>query len=312
LLRDVAAVVGLEAHAAAAEQARGMPLLSEQGARTFAGRPFAIIVCVFLASVFSITASSFEIGALGKVSEPPPVQKPNEVEVGSDGVARFADPDPPIYTTNPICGKKHCINPMFPAMEDMSRLETQKYAMVPLEKVQPALSFCQKAVTYNPALPQPDGGAAAPIGALAKIMEHQAITMYVFHLQGMGIEFWDHRHPDRENNECLKSVWRMVCYTYFPKAEASATEGQPTTYQRPCKSSCMNYIKSCKVECCDESVQCVFHHNQTINATAMIQTKGYVSHDAPSAMCTGGANGVGVDSLGLLLIAMGALIALLR
>lgn len=298
-----ATFVGLVAHDAAAGQAWEMPVRNRCGARTLVGRPFVVTVGTLLSLFLPARASLVEISAGGRI-EDKPRHKPKAVEIGSDGVARFPEPDPPIYTTNPVCGKSRCINPLFPAMEDMSRLETQKYAMVPLQKVQPALSFCQKAITYNPALPKPEGDAKPAIGALAKIMEHQAITMYVYHLQGMGVEFWDHRDPGSGSNECLKTVWRMVCYTYFPKAEASANEGEESRYQRPCKSSCFNYVKECKIECCDESVQCVFEHNQTINATAMIQTKGYVAHDAPSPMCTGGAKSVAGHLLWLMLTAV--------
>lgn len=58
---------------------------------------------------------------------------------------------------------------------------------------------------------------------------------------------------------------------------------------RPCQSSCHNYIRSCGVECCDESVQCVFEHTKTISASEAIKTTGYAPHDGPSSVCTGAA-----------------------
>ena len=60
-------------------------------------------------------------------------------------------------------------------------------------------------------------------------------------------------------------------------------------YIRPCKSSCQNYIKACSVECCDESVQCVFDHQKHMSKTTVLATSGYEPHDGPSTFCTGSA-----------------------
>lgn len=51
----------------------------------------------------------------------------------------------------------------------------------------------------------------------------------------------------------------------------------------------MNYVRACKVECCDESVQCVFSHTKAISPTQTVTTEGYLPHDGPSSLCTGGA-----------------------
>lgn len=55
-------------------------------------------------------------------------------------------------------------------------------------------------------------------------------------------------------------------------------------------SSCHNYLHSCGVECCDESVQCVFSVTST-NATGHVSLlqSGYVEEEGPSAKCTGAA-----------------------
>ena len=81
----------------------------------------------------------------------------------------------------------------------------------------------------------------------------------------------------------------MVCYTYFPRAKSGCARGSVVDYIRPCKSSCANYIKACSVECCDESVQCVFDHQKQLNKTTVFATSGYEPHDGPSTMCTGSA-----------------------
>lgn len=199
-----------------------------------------------------------------------------------------------LYTTNAVCSKNRCINPLFPAMEDISRLETtQKWKCIPRQKVMGSMTFCQDALTYDPALPVP-GDEGGTIGSVVIKQERMAITMYTYHLQGMGIEFWDHQRPNGNSDPCIASVWRMVCYTYFPKGEALCQEGQETKYMRPCQSSCQNYVKQCGVQCCDESVKCVFSNTQHIGTSAAVTTSGYVPHDGPSDLCTGAAAGARV------------------
>lgn len=266
------------------------------GCEALKGRPSPRAVgptCLLRGVLFgyAITCASgslhAHVSASGAVMIPSEASRPQPVTVtGADGKEHA------LYTTNPVCSKKNCINPLFPAMEDLGRLDKETWTAVPLQKVHPTLSFCKDAIRYDPALPipadkQPD---QQTLSVLSKIMEHQAITMYVYHLQGMGVEFWDHRRPDLSDDECIKTTWKMVCYTYFPKAESGkAQSGEVTKYQRPCASACLNYIKACKVQCCDESVQCVFNHRQNINASAAVFTSGYVDHDAPSPLCTGAA-----------------------
>jgi TM2 domain-containing membrane protein YozV len=193
-----------------------------------------------------------------------------------------------LYTTNAICRRKYCVNPIFPGLEDLHRLDKAKWVCATLQKTAPSMSFCRGAINYNPALPAPaDSGAS--LAALVKKQEQAAITMYAYHLSGMGIEYWDHTRPDLEDDDCVKSVWRMTCYTYFPKSAVGCQEGQESKFLRPCQSSCYNYIRSCGVECCDESVQCVFDHTKQLSSKESVKTSGYSDHDGPSSMCTGGA-----------------------
>jgi len=189
------------------------------------------------------------------------------------------------YTTNAICGKKNCINPIFPGMEDLSALSESKWICSSLQKVAPSMGFCRNAVTYDPALPLPQGGSSQ-VKALVQRQDNAASTMFYYHLTGLGLEAWDYQKPEFAD-DCIKSIWRMVCFTYFPRAEIGCQDGSWSNYIRPCQSSCMNYLRQCNVECCDESVQCVFEHTKAINAKTMITTKGYSPHDGPSSLCTG-------------------------
>lgn len=148
------------------------------------------------------------------------------------------------------------------------------------------MGFCRAAVSYDPALPVI--GDVVDTHTLVKKQDAAAMTMFHYHLAGMGLEAWDYQDPENAD-DCVKSVWRMVCYTYFPRAHIGCQEGMSTTYIRPCRSSCQNYVRSCGTECCDESVQCVFTHRKDISAELTITQTGYVPHDGPSSMCTGAA-----------------------
>lgn len=191
------------------------------------------------------------------------------------------------YTTNAICGKKNCINPVFPAMEDLHHLAQSKWICSSLQKTSPSMGFCRNAVTYDPALPLPAGGSAS-VKDLVQRQDNAASTAFYYHLTGLGLEAWDYQKPEFAD-DCVKSIWRMVCFTYFPRAEVGCQDGAWSNYIRPCQSSCMNYVRTCGVECCDESVQCVFTHTKAISAKQTVTTEGYSPHDGPSSLCTGGA-----------------------
>jgi len=193
-----------------------------------------------------------------------------------------------LFTTNAICKPQYCINPVFPGVEDLGRLEHSKWVCQEKASVLAAMKFCGGAIDYNPALPAITT-AGASTSALVHAQESAAVTAYAYHLAGMGLEAWDHTRPS-EDTDCVKSIWRMVCYTYFPRAEMGCKSGQETKYLRPCRSSCQNYVRECSVECCDESVQCVFSHDRPINSTSVVKTSGYSSFDGPSPYCTGAAS----------------------
>ena len=95
------------------------------------------------------------------------------------------------------------------------------------------------------------------------------MTMFAYHLSGMGYEYMEHASPWDDEDLCVQKVYNQVCYTYFPKASVGCIAGDNETYVRPCKSSCQNYINYCGVECCDESVQCVFEDARGLGQEAV-------------------------------------------
>lgn len=192
------------------------------------------------------------------------------------------------FTTNAICAKNNCVNPIFPAMEDLHLMQKTKFICSSLQKISPSLSFCKNAVGYEPAIPAPSGDKTS-IRALVELQDNAASTAFYYHITGLGMDAWEFQKPEFSDNDCIKSIWRMVCFTYFPRAKIGCQDGEFTDYIRPCKSSCMNYVRSCAVECCDESVECVFSHTKRVSATKLVKTSGYLPHDGPSSLCTGAA-----------------------
>lgn len=190
-----------------------------------------------------------------------------------------------VFTTNAVCLKKNCINPIFPGLEDLHRLEQASWLSTSRRKAGPYMNFCRNAVNYDPAIPMLDD---ADQEAMVRKQDGAALTMFMYHLAGMGKDGWSYQKPEFAD-DCVKSIWRMVCFTYFPRAPIGAQEGMATRYIRPCQSCCQNYIRTCGVECCDESVQCVFSHRKSISPTFTITQTGYVPHDGPSSLCTGAA-----------------------
>jgi len=196
-----------------------------------------------------------------------------------------------VYSTNAFCSKKHCINPVFPGMEDLNRLQEAHWTCNSWKNVNQHMHFCSNAVDYDPAIPaHRPGEGSANLKDLVVYQDNAAATMYNFHLAGLGLDVWDYTKPEYKD-DCIKSIWRMACFTYFPRAEAGCQDGAYSNYIRPCKSSCQNYVRACGVECCDESVQCVFEHHRFLKGkNRSMTTHGYADHDGPSSLCTGAAH----------------------
>mmetsp|Transcript_35370 Transcript_35370/g.75402 ORF Transcript_35370/g.75402 Transcript_35370/m.75402 type:complete len:556 (+) Transcript_35370:109-1776(+) len=187
------------------------------------------------------------------------------------------------FTENAICRQNNCINPVFPGLNDLPKLEKVAWQCSNRSTVSDYLGFCRDLVNYPPALPSPS--KSTPLHEIVKQQDDAAATMFFFHLSGMGYEAGEHRKPSHGSDDCVKAVWKMVCYTYFPKAQAGCKAGEATQFLRPCRNSCQNYIQACGVECCDESVQCVFSHQDELEG-GLVQT-GYADAAGPSAVCTG-------------------------
>lgn len=199
------------------------------------------------------------------------------------------------------------INPIFPGLEDLHRLaNTTKWYCTSMEDTALAIGFCKGAVNYHIAVPEPQVPDESSVQALVRKQDRAANTAYFAHLNGLGKDPWE--HPDPENSDdCIRSIWKMVCYTYFPRAEPGCARGSLMEYIRPCQSSCANYINACSVECCDESVQCVFTHQKKLTKTTVLATSGYEPHDGPSSFCTGSAHRSGGFGLALLLAVLSSL-----
>jgi len=193
-----------------------------------------------------------------------------------------------VFTTNAVCREKNCVNPAFPGVESLLQMSEDSFFCEHYDVAASAMSFCRAAVNYDVALPKPGQGSTKEIPQIVKEQEQLAMTQYAFHLNGMGIEFWDATQPWDGGDDCTQAVWRMLCYTYFPKCDGSSGgPGSDTPHLKPCQSSCQNYVEACGVQCCDESVQCVFEREMPLAGGGSVLLEGYAPHDGPSALCTG-------------------------
>lgn len=223
-----------------------------------------------------------------------------------------------VYSTNNICFAKFCTNPIFPGMEQFG----QSVLAINEDRTWQCTSsthnlwrlagICGRVVAgYHFALPDardaraadPDGSPEEGEGRMASeedlilAQSRQALTTYVAHLTGMGHDFWEFSEPWL-HDECIQAVWKMSCYTHFPQCNR-LEEGK---YLRPCRSSCETYLRSCKVQCCDEGVRCVFNHKRELPDGSVVTEQGYVDHSGPSPLCTGGAASALGRPLGALLL----------
>jgi len=196
-----------------------------------------------------------------------------------------------IYTSNGMCVASKCINPIFPGLEDLHRLDGGvEWVCSELKQVSPNLGFCSQAVDYHSSIPKHNATKEGSLEEAIRLNEQTAITMYAYHLSAMGMEYWDYTDPASSSDHCIRSVWKLACYTYFPRAPKDCKKDDEVKYLRPCESSCHSYVRSCGVECCDESVKCVFEHSKRISADVKVVTKGYYPETGPSEHCTGAAS----------------------
>jgi len=97
----------------------------------------------------------------------------------------------------------------------------------------------------------------------------------------------------------------MSCLTHFPEAPVFAKTGQEVGYMRPCSAYCESYLQACEVECCDESVSCLFDRSapsallsitdktgavgKEVTAVSLSRRTGYINSSSPTALCSGSA-----------------------
>mmetsp|Transcript_36630 Transcript_36630/g.67145 ORF Transcript_36630/g.67145 Transcript_36630/m.67145 type:complete len:278 (-) Transcript_36630:34-867(-) len=236
---------------------------------------------------------------------------------GRTGASHHSSTSPSSFTQNSFCVKRFCINPVFPAFEYFGNSVLAQHDVINWTCVDGShnsalssfSSFCSRVISeYSFSLPSPvapDQQAAQQTTIIAQ-QSKQAVEMYAAHLAGMGHDWWDYTQP-WDHDDCIQSVWRMSCYTYFPRCN----EVHSGRYLRPCRSSCENYVKACHVECCDEGLQCVFSHRQEREDGTSFYEEGYADHTGPSAFCTGGAQST-TPLLGLFFLAFQVLAGLDR
>mmetsp|Transcript_23058 Transcript_23058/g.50589 ORF Transcript_23058/g.50589 Transcript_23058/m.50589 type:complete len:236 (+) Transcript_23058:148-855(+) len=214
-----------------------------------------------------------------------------------------------LYTTNAVCKQRYCVNPVFPALQELPNLELARWKKHSLSNVSQWMEFCGPFVNYDPAIQQRaesevqqdvaqtyDKHVHFGVQDLVVKSDRDAAKMYFFHLSGMGIEAWDHTKPEEESSHplrlCARSVARMTCQTYFPRALPNLLLLEETSYARPCRSSCESYVQACNVECCDEGVQCVWDESagkrtMGVDGKEVLLETGYVDAVSPSLQCTG-------------------------
>jgi hypothetical protein len=234
-----------------------------------------------------------------------------------------------LYTTNAVCRQNSCVNPIFPGLQDLPKLEAQEWRKYNLDNVSSFMQFCKPFVQYDVALPVKNASmrdrvdvvlkearAGTPVELsdvptypnqlreLVVFQERLATKMYFMHLSALGMEPWDHTDPAEESylpkRHCARSIAKLLCETYFTQAIPTLPVGSPNSYTRPCRSSCEGYVKACDVECCDESVTCVWDGTTPGNISATTPRKtmdvdgktvllemGYPDFQGPSMQCTG-------------------------
>lgn len=216
-----------------------------------------------------------------------------------------SSPTGQLFSNNPFCRRNNCVNPFTPGLDDMSRLEKMVWQCPNQSEVLKYVDFCKPMMNYQTSLPTPS--KLTPINLVVKAQDEAAATMFFYHMAGLGYEAWEHRMPSSSDDPCVRATYQLVCYTYFPKAQAGCTNSSQTPYLRPCAGCCQNYLTACNVECCDDSTSCVFSYNtgeMVANGSFLIQT-GYYDSSGPSSLCTGSGS-VGLRApFGLLLALLG-------
>jgi TM2 domain-containing membrane protein YozV len=189
------------------------------------------------------------------------------------------------YTKDYFCVPFRCVNPVFPGIrvlgqDFLSQQENRSWQCVDDGRADLYLSFCKNVINYKYSLPVGLNSEVA-LEQLVREEDDKALNAYYQHLSGLKLDAWDFKDPAM--GRCSESIWRMVCYEHFPKCN----ELDGNKYLRPCVSSCVDYLEACNVQCCDESVSCVWNKEITHANGEKGEEKGFVNNEAPSVLCTG-------------------------
>lgn len=193
------------------------------------------------------------------------------------------------YTSDSMCLQNNCVNPIFPGVQLGARFVLQEYRQRQWQcasdnymENEKYLGLCRHAVNgYEYALPVPESSSEREVDLISQ-QAVEATNLYFAHVAGLGWDPWEYQKPWEEPHSCLDAIWRMACFTAFPRCD------QGSSYLAVCKNECESYVSKCSVECCDESVACVFQSPMKVNGS-VIMTQGFVDQDAPSPLCTGTA-----------------------
>lgn len=211
------------------------------------------------------------------------------------------------YTTNAVCTKRNCINPIFPGLGDFPSLVASSWQCQQLENVKDYMRFCKAAVDYDVSLPYLQNSSKT-LANLVVQQEERAATTYRYHLAAMNVDAWEYRSPELSGNDCVRALWMLTCNTYFPRSPQGCSGGNGSSYVRPCRNACQNYVESCGVECCDESAKCVARRVPTdpTSIGTALPTR-YYDVDGPSAFCTGDGTRLGPNLVAILGLVVTAL-----
>lgn len=206
------------------------------------------------------------------------------------------------FTTNSFCQPWRCVNPVFPSFrvlgEDvLAAQEQRQWKCVEDKNGVLFMDFCRPVVNYQYSVPV-SSNASEALADVIRTEERNAVSAYFQQLNVLGFEAWDGTDPWQSS--CFADIAKMACYTAFPKCN----KVQNDAYLRPCSVACSSYIKSCEIECCDESVQCVFQRERTVNGAVEVES-GYVPHASPSEHCTGDLGFSSARALRSLLVPLG-------
>lgn len=245
-----------------------------------------------------------------------------------------------LYTTNSVCRERYCINPVFPAMDKLPAMEEMRWQKRALGNVSKFMGFCGSFVDYDPSVAVANTSKEAmearreslqerlakgipvrfdevdsaknAVEDVVMAMDRAAARRYFFHLAGMGIDGWEHQSPADSSTlplrRCARSVAKLVCFTFFPKANPKFPVEARTEYVRPCRSSCETYLKDCGVDCCDQSLQCTWggeaggrpRRTESESGQPLMLQTGYYDAAAPCEHCTGAAAAMRVPLVALL------------